>query len=192
MSEPNKKLDKKLQQWFQQSKAEHPMPASLQQQLLQLTPKPNKTQWRFVWPAMQGLAASAALIWLAQQLWWQPDYYHIVVQPDKTYHQVQLHSLAKTETAVAQTAYQQRYQQYQQARQQLQQSNSLVGQLSFIKEQWQIEVCDGLLVKIEQQLALELQQDKPWQHGQWVELKTGQQGQILAVYAGQQAPHCSS
>jgi hypothetical protein len=46
------------------------------------------------------------------------------------------------------------------------------------------------LVKIDQQLALELQQDKPWRAGQWVELKTGQQGQILAIISGQQPLQC--
>jgi hypothetical protein len=186
------KLDEKLQQLYQQSKTEHPMPQQLKQQLLQLTSKPKAKNWKSLWPAMQGLAACVALIWLAQQLWWQPAYYQIVLQSDTTYHQVQVHSLAKNETLPQQTAYQQRYQQYQHARQQLEHSNSLVGQLRFTDQQWQIEVCDQLLVKIDQQLALELQQDQPWLAGQWVELKTGQQGQILAVQSGKQPLHCSS
>lgn len=186
------KLDQKLQQLYQQSKSEHPMPDQLKRQLLQLKSKPKTMSWKSLWPAVQGLAASVALIWLAQQLWWQPSYYQIVLQSDMTHHQVQLHSLAKNETSPQQTAYQQRYQQYQQAQQQLERSNSLVGQLSFSGQQWQVEVCDRLLVKIDQQLALELQKDKPWQPGQWVELKTGQQGQILAVQSGKQALQCSS
>lgn len=186
------KLDDKLQQLYQQSKTEHPMPEHLKQQLLQLQSKPKTSGWKSLWPAVQGVAACAALIWLAQQLWWQPAYYQIVLQSDTTYHQVQLHSLSKNETSPQQTAYQQRYQQYQQARQQLEQSNSLVGQLRFADQQWQIEVCDRLLVKIDQQLALELQQDKPWRAGQWVEIKTGQQGQILAVQSGKQGLQCNS
>lgn len=186
------KLDEKLQQLYQQSKTEQPMPDQLRQQLLQLKPEQRKTNWRSLWPAVQGLAASVALIWLAQQLWWQPAYYQIVLQSDANYHQVQLHSLAKNETSSQQTAYQQRYQQYQQARHQLEQSNSLVGQLSFSGQHWQVEVCDQLLVKIDQQLALELQKDLPWHAGQWVELKTGQQGQILAIISGKAALQCNS
>jgi len=184
------KLDDKLQQLYQQSKTEHPMPEQLKQQLLELKPQPKTLSWKSLWPAMQGLAACVALIWLAQQLWWQPQYYQIVLQSDATYHQVQLHSLAKNSSLTDQTAYQQRYQQYQQARQQLDQSNSLIGQLRFSGQEWQIEVCEQLLVKIDQQLALELQQDKPWRAGQWVELKTGQQGQILAIISGQQPLQC--
>lgn len=186
------KLDEKLQQLYQQSKTDHPMPESLKRQLLQLQSKPRGAQWKSLWPAIQGLAASVALIWLAQQLWWQPEYYQIVLQSDTHYHQVQLHSLAKNEQSPQQTAYQQRYQQYQQARQQLEQSNSLVGQLNFSGQHWQIEVCDRLLVKIDQQLALELQQDQSWRAGQWVELKTGQQGQILAIISGKKPQQCSS
>jgi hypothetical protein len=184
------KLDQKLQQLYQQSKTEHPMPESLKQQLSQLTSKPNARRWTTYWPAVQGVAASAALIWLAQQLWWQPAYYQIQLQTDNSYHQVQLHSLSDTEAPPQQSAYQQRYRHYQQARQQLEQTNSLIGQLHFHDHQWQIAVCDQLLVKIDQQLAQELQQDQPWLEGQWVELKTGQQGQILAVHSQQQALQC--
>jgi len=186
------KLDEKLQQLYQQSKTEHPMPEQLKLQLLQLKLKPQTARWKALWPAVQGIAACVALIWLAQQLWWQPAYYQIVLQSDASFHQVQLHTLSKSETSPQQTAYQQRYQQYQQARQQLEQSSSLIGQLRFTGQQWQIEVCDKLLVKIDQQLALELQQDKPWQAGQWVEIKTGQQGQILAVLSGTQGLECRS
>lgn len=186
------KLDEKLQRLYQQSKTEAPMPEQLKQQLLHLKLKPETERWKSVWPAIQGIAACVALIWLAQQLWWQPAYYQIVLQSDTSYHQVQLHRLSESETSPQQTAYQQRYQQYQQARQQLELSNSLVGQLRFAEQQWQIEVCDKLLVKIDQQLALELQQDKPWRAGQWVEIKTGEQGQILAVLSGTQGPQCSS
>ncbi len=185
------KLDEKLEQLYQQSKTEHPMPEQLKQQLLLLGARKTR-RWASLWPALQGLAATVALIWLAQQLWWQPAYYQIVLQSDTTYHQVQLHRLAKEETSVQQKTYQQGYQQYQQARQQLEYSNSLIGQLRFTEQQWQIEVCDQLLVKIDQQLASELQQDQQWLSGQWVEIKTGQQGQILAVHAGKQALHCSS
>jgi hypothetical protein len=186
------KLDEKLQRLYQQSKADHPMPEQLEQQLLRLKLKPGSTSRKAIWPALQGIAACVALIWLAQQLWWQPTYYQIVLQSDTSYHQVQLHTLSESETSPQQTAYQQRYQQYQQARQQLELSNSLVGQLRFSGQQWQIEVCDKLLVKIDQPLALELQQDKPWRAGQWVEIKTGQQGQILAVLSGTQGARCSS
>lgn len=186
------KLDDELQRLYQQSKAEHAMPEQLKQQLLQLDTKSGKKNWRSLWPALQGLAASVALIWLAQQLWWQPEYYQIVLQPDAAYHQVQLHRLGGDQTSPQHTAYQQRYQQYQQARHQLEKSNSLVGQLSFSGQHWQVEVCNRLLVKIDQQLAEELQQDQSWRVGQWVELKTGQQGQILAIVSGQQALQCSS
>lgn len=186
------KLDEKLQQLYQQSKTEHPMPEQLKQQLLQLSTRAKTRRWKTLWPAMQGVVATVALVWLAQQLWWQPAYYQIVVQSDNAYHQVQLHRLVKEETSPQQRAYQQRFQQYQQARQQLEHSNSLIGQLRFTEQQWQIEVCDQLLVKIDQQLASELQQDQQWLAGQWVEIRTGQQGQILAVYAGKQGLHCRS
>lgn len=185
------KLDEKLQKLYQQSKTKNPMPEQLRQQLLQLNSKPYTSSWKRLWPAAQAMAASLALIWLAQQLWWQPAYYQIVLQSDTAYHQVQLHSLAKTEISPQHTAYQQRYQQYQQARQRLEQTNSLVGQLSFNNQQWQIEVCHQLLVKIDQQLAAELQQDKSWLAGQWVELKTGEQGQILAIISGKEPRQCS-
>ncbi|RVT45541.1 hypothetical protein EMM73_12600 [Rheinheimera sediminis] len=186
------KLDEKLQRLYRQSKAEHPMPAQLRQQLLQLKSEQAKTNWTSYWSVVQGLAASVALIWLGQQLWGQPEYYQILVQSDASYHQVQLHTLAKADTASRQTTYQQRYQHYQQARDQLEQSNSLVGQLSFSGQHWQVEVCDQLLVKIDQLLASELQQDLQWRSGQWVELKTGQQGQILAVISGKAPLHCGS
>jgi len=186
------KPEQKLQQLYQQSKANHPMPADLKRALLQLSTKPEKRHWHKLWPATQGLVASAALIWLAQQLWWQPDYYQIVLQSDTVYHQVQLHSLATESVKVQQSAYQQRYQQYQQARAQLELSNSLVGQLRFEGQHWQVAVCDQLLLKLDQQLADELRKDNKWQTGQWVELKTGAQGQILSVVSSRQPLHCAS
>jgi hypothetical protein len=186
------KPEQKLQQLYQQSKADHPMPADLKRALLQLSTKPEKRHWHKLWPATQGLVASAALIWLAQQLWWQPEYYQIVLQSDAVYHQVQLHSLATESVKVQQSAYQQRYQQYQQARAQLELSNSLVGQLRFEGQHWQVAVCDQLLLKLDQQLADELRKDNKWQTGQWVELKTGAQGQILSVVSSRQPLHCAS
>lgn len=178
------KLDEKLQALYQQSKSAQQMPDELKQRLLQLKPQSRPSNWRKIVPVAQAVVASAALIWLTQQLQSQPDYYQIVLQSDDQLHQVQLHQLTNTATSVQQSAYQQRYQQYQQAKQQLEQSNKRLGLLSRSGQHWQIEVCDGVLVKIEQQLAQDLQKDKSWRSGQWVEFNTGQQGQILAVNSG--------
>ncbi|MFC4655034.1 MULTISPECIES: hypothetical protein [Rheinheimera] len=125
-------------------------------------------------------------------VWQQDSYYQIQTVQQTGYHEVQLHQLSAQKQVTAVPGWQQRYRQYEQARQDLQQQQALLGQLLFEQQQWQVAVCDQLLVKLDQQLAEQLRQDQVWRQGQTVELVRGQQGQILAIRSSAQPLHCAA
>ncbi|WP_337840799.1 hypothetical protein [Rheinheimera sp.] len=180
------KLDNKLQQLYDADKATVAMPAQLQQQLSGLNRRSKSPHY---WP--QAAAAVLAILALAY-VWQQDSYYQIQTVQQAGYHQVQLHQLTEHTDSAQPERWQQRYQQYEQAKQTLAQQQALVGQLLFEQQQWQVAVCDQLLVKLDQQLAEQLRQDQSWRQGQTVELVRGQQGQILAIRSSERALHCAA
>jgi len=181
-------LEQKLAKLYAADKASQALPEELKKALQQPVSLrqagPSSQSW---WAAAASVVAMLALAYV----WHGSTFYQIQPEQQLGYMQVELHQLSPQD-AQPKTAWSQRYTEYQQAKLQLDQQQALLGQLQQEHEQWQIAVCDQLLVKLAPELAVELQQQQQWQVGQAVELIRGQQGQILAVKQSLKLPQCQA
>lgn len=200
MTDSYEHLQRKLQQQYQQSKQANPLPDKAKKRIIQFAAARQEKQYGW-WRNTQlvlGCGFLAVLGYLMMQPVMVPSY-QIIVSHDGSFKEIQQHSLTlrSVPAVVAQFTTdenQLRYQQLQAAQQNTAQFYSQKGILHKEQQQWQIKVCDELLVNIDQallnQLSLYDSSINQLPQHRWVELTRGAQGQILAIRSADSALQC--
>ena len=206
-TDENELLDQQLKQWYAESKASQPMPEALKQQFSAQLP-PNQVidlaTWRRRATEWVALAACALLI-----LFWQkPEL--VLYKIDQVQQQERLivvhyldaennepRSQLAENNAKRQQLYQQAYQDYLNSSQLTAAQYEQVFFRQDIAAGWQLTGCDPLVVQINRDLLERWQQQQPseWQQlekSQFVRLKFGEQGQIMAITESAVAPNCTA
>ncbi len=197
MSTPEQ-FDQELQQQYQHDKALHPLPQQVRQTIHQAAVRRAAARqgpaWRFSWRSAQLAICSALLLvmgYLLQQS--QPvakQYYQIVLTHNDQYRQVQQHSVSNVKTDQHSTT---EYQQYLAAAQHTEVFHRQVGLLRQQQQEWQISVCNELLLTIDTELLAQLDMPKAVrqvQQPQWVEFVSNSRGQLVAIQPALQALLC--
>lgn len=187
-------FEQQLQQQFQHSKQQHPLPATVKRSLLKVAKQRQRPDFAHWWRYGQ-LALGCAVLTVTAYLMSLPvtmPGYQIVVSHSEHYQEIEQHLLTSRSVPAVVAPFstdnnQQRYQQLIAAQQQTTQFYAQVGQLDKTQPQWQIKVCDELLISLDASLIAALQQHdqsmSTLQQDQWVEFRRGQSGQILAIVA---------
>lgn len=203
----DQQLDLQLQQWYQQSKATHPMPEGLKQQFNTTEPTKNVInleKWRRRSTEWLALAACALMV----IFWQKPElllYKIDQVQQQDTMivvHYLGADNASAEEQVVSsntkrQHLYQQAYRDYLQSSQLTAAQHEQVFWRENVDAGWQLKSCDAIVLQINHDLLKRMQQEQPehWQQleqSQFVALKFGQQGQILAIKHSVAAPNCTA
>lgn len=203
----DQELELRLQQWYQQSKASHPLPKALKQQFYSVAPaKPvvDLEKWRRRSTEWLALAACALMI----IFWQKPEL--LLYKIDQVQQQdtlIVVHYLgaerAESEQAVVssntqrQHLYQQAYRDYLQSTQLTAAQHEQVFWRENVDAGWQLKSCDAIVLQINRDLLNQMQQEQPeqWQQlesSPFVALKFGQHGQILAINKSAAAPNCTA
>ena len=203
----DQQLELQLQQWYQQSKATHQMPADLKQRLSNHSPQKNVvdlTKWRRRSTEWLALAACALMI----IFWQKPELMlYKIDQVQQQDNMIVVHYLGAKNTepdqqivnnnAQRQHLYQQAYQDYLQSSQMTAAQHEQVYWRENIDAGWQLKSCDAIVLQINRDLLNRMQRDQPeqWQQleqSQFVALQFGQQGQILGIKQSSAAPNCTA
>ncbi len=203
----DQQLDLQLQQWYQQSKSSHPMPAALKQQFNTTEPTKNVAnlaKWRRRSTEWLALAACALMV----IFWQKPEL--VLYKIDQVQQQDRLivvHYLGggnadpKLPVVSADTnrqhLYQQAYRDYLQSTQLTAAHHEQVYWRENIEAGWQLKSCDDIVLQINRDLLKRMQRELPeqWQQleqSQFVALKFGQKGQILEIKHSVAAPSCTA
>lgn len=203
----DQQLDLQLQQWYQQSKDRHPMPTALKQQFSETVPNKNVVdleKWRRRSTEWLALAACALMV----IFWQKPEL--LLYKIDQVQQQdtmIMVHYLGVENSGAVQQdvstnskrqhLYQQAYRDYLQSSQLTAAQHEQVFWRENIDAGWQLKSCDAIVLQINRDLLKQMQQAQPeqWQQleqSQFVALKFGQQGQILAIKQSTAAPSCTA
>lgn len=195
-------FEQKLQQQYQQDKARHVLPKPVKRTILRRAKAAKQRDGLGLWRNTQ-LALSCALLVLMGYLLYPgavstPQHYQIVVSHDPHFKEVQQHRLSphqqNTFSATA-TLPAEAYQQYMATQQRSAEFHYYTGMLKQHADQWQITVCDDLLLTIDRQLLsqLNLPKFKPgdFAQQQWVEFVSNAAGQLVAIKPVNHAGYCA-
>lgn len=200
------KLEQQLQQWYQQSKTNHPLPDALKQQFMTTAPKKvvDLATWRRRSTEWLAVAACALLI----IFWQKPELIlYKIDQVEQADTLIVVHYLGKEnpqpESQIVnnqtkrQQVYQQAYQDYVKSSQFTAAQHEQVYWRENVDAGWQLKSCDAIVLQINRDLLQRLQQAQPdqWsqlEQSQFVALKFGQQGQILGISQSAAAPRCTA
>ncbi|MBU1307992.1 MAG: hypothetical protein KKE30_00490 [Gammaproteobacteria bacterium] len=197
MSTPEQ-FDRELRQQYQHDKALHPLPQQVHRAIRQATARQRAAgkarNWRFSWRSAQLAVCSALLLVMAYLLQLpQPvttQYYQVLLSHNEQYRQVQQHSVS---TQVAADTNATEYQHYIASTQHTEQFHRQIGLLRQQQQEWQISVCNDLLLTIDTQLLAQLAMPKAVrqpQPPQWVEFISNSRGQLVAIQPATQALLC--
>lgn len=203
-------LDEALRQWHQRSKQQHRLDKAQRQALQQLVlqEKPQRRSGHWQRGVQQAVALAACVLVLVVWLT-PPERMYQIEQQQQGLYTIQIHQLAPVATAEQQTAAatptraQQRQQQYQLIYEDYLRSQRQAGRTVAVWRQatadgWQLQSCDHLQLQVQADLLAALKQQQADQQ-QWQQLEQsrfllltmGEQGQILALKPGIEAPHCA-
>lgn len=192
-------VEEKLQQQYQHDKACHVLPAHVRRAVLLQAKSRQRNNWHGLWRNTQ-LALSCALVSVLGYLLLadtsQPQwYYQIAYGEHAQYRQVQHHGVtAEPGAALANgnDAAGGAYQQYLAAEQRDRAFYAQTGLLQQRSEQWQISVCNELLLTIDKQLVrqLQLSADISAIGQQWVEFISDPAGHLIAIKPASNALQC--
>lgn len=197
MSTPEQ-FDQDLQQQYQHDKALHPLPQQVRQAIRQTAMRRvaarQRPDWRFSWRSAQ-LAVCSALLLVMGYLMQQPQpvakqYYQIMLVHSAQYREVQQHSVSNVKADDHNAT---EYQQYLAAAQDTEVFHRQVGLLRQQQQQWQISVCNELLLTIDTELLAQLKMPaavRQAQQPQWVEFISNSHGQLLAIQPATQTLQC--
>ena len=192
----SEQFDQQLSQQYQHDKALHPLPKHITSAVLKQAASQQPPRWGLSWRNAQ-LALSCAMLAVLGYLLAQqqhdpraPLYYQLVVSHSDNYKEVQQHSVSSDASATPLSA----QQQYLDAAQRSQTFHRQTGLLRQQQQQWQISVCNDLLLTIDRQLVAQLElplitpslDAKP----QWVEFTRNQYGQLVAIAPTSQGLSC--
>lgn len=197
MSAPEQ-FDADLKQQFQHDKAQHLMPASLRKDILRQAKRNKKRTMPVIWRNMQLALCCALLVVFSTVLLparhgTGPQYYKIVYSSNSEFREVQQHSITEEAVSAGTELKEVKQSQYMAMAKQTASFHLQVGLLRQEQQQWQISVCDELLLKIDKallaQLDLPLETDK-FAAEQWVEFSSDQHGQLIAIKPATTALRC--
>ncbi|MCS4308841.1 hypothetical protein M2404_003203 [Rheinheimera pacifica] len=195
-------FEQKLQQQYQHDKACHVLPQRVGREIVRRARSVKRHNGMGLWRNTQ-LAMSCALLLLMGYLLQpadkkEPLYYQVVVTQGEHYKEVQQHLLSPQTEYMAlsqQVDPSVVYQQYTAAQQRSTAFHYHTGLLRQQEEQWQITVCDDLLLTIDRQLLsqLNLQQHKlsDFAQQQWVEFVSNSAGRLVAIKPVSSGLYCS-
>ena len=188
MSTPEQ-FDADLKQQFQHDKARHPMPAALRKDILRQANRKKRPAAPVIWRNIQ-LALCCALlvvfgtVLLPTQQAGQPQYYQITYSSNGQYREIQQHSITHDAQFAVAELHLIGKQQYAASAGQTAAFHQQIGLLRQEQQQWQISVCDKLLLTIDTALLAQLyipQEPTQFAAQQWVEFVSNQQGQLIAI-----------
>lgn len=202
MTEPEH-FEKKLQQQYQQDKAQHPMPTTLEKRLRQQVKQGKRSSsTRYAWWRGMQLALSSVFLLVLGYLLLQPveqAYYLIAVSYADNATEVQQHSVVVRSVPALVAPFtedesQQRYKEMLVAQHNIQQFHAEQGVLQKVQQHWQIRVCNEVVVQLNQELLAQLKLDsrqlQHLQQAQSIDFFRGPQGQLLAIQSSNNVLQC--
>ncbi|MBZ9610271.1 hypothetical protein [Rheinheimera maricola] len=191
--------EQKLQQQYQHDKACHVLPAHVRRAVLKQAAGRQRKNWHGLWRNTQ-LALSCAFMLVLGYLLLQvtPEaqwYYQIALSEDAQYRQVQHHGVTDQPGVLrvnGKDSASSAYQQYLASEQRDKAFYAQTGLLQQQADQWQISVCNELLLTIDKQLLhhLQLSADLGAVERQWVEFISDPAGQLVAIRPVSDAVQC--
>lgn len=188
MSTPEQ-FDTDLKQHFQQDKATHIMPDALRNDILRKASRKARLGVPVIWRNIQ-LALCCTLlvvfstVLLPTQHAGQTQYYQITYSSNSQYREVQQHSITDNAQLAVSELKQLGHNQYLALAKQTMAFHQQTGLLRQQQQQWEISVCDELLLTIDKALLANLDLPQPPEQfaaQQWVEFISDQQGQLIAI-----------
>lgn len=195
------RFEQQLQQQYQHSKAKHPMPAALIKTISGKAKQRPAGVMPGLWRNMQLALSVCGVVLLGVLLQRSPatatGYYHIVQLQDplqqSQYKEVQRHSLVSQAEAGA-VKQQQALHNYFSVKAKNDNFHYQTGLLRRQQQDWEISVCDELLLSIDHNLLAKIAVtsiDPTELHmGQWVEFVSNARGQLVAISAATQPLQC--
>ena len=194
-------FEHKLRQQYQHEKAMHQLSSDAKRHILKQAKQLKPPLWQGLWRNTQ-LALSCAMLvvlgyLLLPALQRQPEQaYQVVFSTSSQFKQVQQHSIAAQATPAdaLRHANNAAYQQYLSASGRDVAFHQQIGLLQQQHEQWQISVCDELLLTVDRELLAQLhlpQQPERFAQQQWVEFISNQAGQLIAIIPATETLQCS-
>lgn len=195
-------FEQKLQQQYQHDKARHVLPQRVSHEIVRCARAAKPASGIGLWRNTQ-LAMSCALLLLMAYLLQPaeknaPLYYQIVVTQDEHYQEVQQHRLSEQpeHTALSlPSSPADAYQHYTAIQQRSKAFHYHTGLLRQQAEQWQITVCDDLLLTIDRQLLSQLNlpefNQNDFAQQQWVEFVSNNAGQLVAIKPVSSGLYCT-
>ncbi|HSG51725.1 MAG TPA: hypothetical protein VLA40_06430 [Rheinheimera sp.] len=197
MSTPEQ-FDADLKQQFQHDKARHPMPAALRKDILRQANRKKRPAAPVIWRNIQ-LALCCALlvvfgtVLLPTQQAGQPQYYQITYSSNSQYREIQQHSITHDAQFAIAELHRIGKQQYAASAGQTAAFHQQIGLLRQEQQQWQISVCDDLLLRIDKSLLAQLylpQSIEKLAMQQWVEFISDESGQLMAIRPATKTMQC--
>jgi hypothetical protein len=193
-------FEQKLQQQYQHEKAKHVLSEQGRRKIVRQAQRLNRHRWLHHWRNIQLVLSCVFVMVLGFLLLTTPKtapmYYKIVVTSDEQYREVQQHQIsAQSDLSVAKLANpgRQAYQHYRDLTQLGAAFHRHIGLLRQNDDQWQISVCNDLLLTIDRQLLQLVKLSQPvadYQQLQWVEFIRDDAGQLLAITPSSAALQC--
>lgn len=220
MKPSEEELEQQLQQWYRQSRQQNAVPVAVKQQLSAqiAATAASRSGWQrlaqslsqfWSWRNMQALTAVLAL-GLGWQLWHQDQFYYQISQSNAPY-PVQVHQLIPQQSekipveqhlvrsSQRQALYKERYQDYLKASQNSQRQRQLIVSRQFSQDGWHLDLCQQMQLQLTSEWLAQFKQQQHWtepqwqqlQQSDWLQVTTGEQGQILALQRSAQPPACA-
>lgn len=198
MSTPEQ-FDADLKRQFQHDKARHQMPASLRKDILRQANRKKRPAARVIWRNIQLALCCALLVVFGTVLLptkqpGQTQYYQITYSSNGQYREIQQHSITNdTPLSVAELKRVKLGQQYTAMSEHTAAFHHQIGLLRQEQQQWQISVCDDLLLRIDKSLLAQLylpQSIEKLAIQQWVEFISDESGQLMAIRPATKAMQC--
>lgn len=188
MSTPEQ-FDADLKRQFQHDKARHPMPASLRKDILRQANRKKRPVAPVIWRNMQLALCCALLVVFGTVLLpthqaGQPQYYQITYSSNSQYREIQQHSITHDAQLAIAELHRIGQQQHAASTGQTAAFHQQIGLLRQEQQQWQISVCDELLLTIDKALLAQVyipQEPTQFAAQQWVEFVSDQKGQLIAI-----------
>ncbi|MGP9801391.1 hypothetical protein [Rheinheimera sp. NSM] len=199
------RFEQQLQQQYQHNKAKHPLPGAVLNAIAVRAKQRTKPVLPGLWRNMQLAMSVCGVLLLGVMLQREPaaqsGYYHIVQiqqQEQHQYKEVQRHSLsAQAEQGVVGSVNSVSgygIADYLTARAQSEHFHYQTGLLRRQQQDWEISVCDDLLLSIDHNLLAKISltnlEPAAINAEQWVQFVSNNKGQLLAISPAQQPLQC--
>ena len=220
MKRSEEELNQQLQQWYRQSRQQNAMPVVVKQQLKAqiAATSVSGSGWQrlaqsliqlWSWRNVQALTAVFALA-LGWQLLQQDQFYYQISQNNAPY-PVQVHQLIplhpekipgeqyNVRAGQRQALYTEKYQDYLKASQNSQNRRQLIVSRQFSQDGWHLDLCRQMQLQLTSAWLHQFKLQQHWtepqwqqlQQSDWLQVTTGEKGQILALQRSEHPPACA-